>query len=127
MSDWRKVGLKLLDAIDLSVKSTVEVADADWFKEIAETIERGKEQVRDAEPIDALLSSLVATLAELVFIQIGNFPRHALYETTPLTAEWWTLTGYRSVQYVQGDKQKENQAQLNAKRAKSARRASAAD
>jgi hypothetical protein len=127
MSDWRNASLRLLDAIGLSVKSTVEVADADWFKEIAEAIEHGKAGVREAETIDALLSYLVAALAELLFIQLGNFPRHPLYETTPLTAEWWTLTGYRSVQYVQIDKQKKAQAQLNARRAENARRAAAAD
>jgi hypothetical protein len=123
MSDWRGAGLKLLDAIDLSVKSTVEIADGDWFKEVAEAIAHGKEGVRDAETIDALQSRLVATLAQLVFIQLGNFPRHPLHKTTPLTAEWWTLKGYRTVQYVQSPHQKENQAQLNAKRAESARRA----
>ena len=127
MSDWRNAGLKLLDAIELSVKSTVTIADVDWFNEIGETIEHGKAGVRDAGTIDALLSYLVAALAELVFIQLGNFPRHRLHETTRLTPEWWTLTGYRNVQYVQSDQQKENQAQLNAKRAESARRAAAAD
>jgi len=127
MSDWRSASLRLLNAIDLSIKSTVQIADADWFKEIAETIERGKQRVRDAETIDALLSYLVATLAELVFIQLGNFPLHRLYETTRLTPKWWTLTGFRNVQYVQSDKQKEAQARLNAKRAESAKRIAAAD
>jgi hypothetical protein len=122
MSDWRNAGLKLLDAIDLSVKSTVKIVDEDWPKEVAETIERGRERARQADTIDALFSYLVAALAELVFIQLGNFPRHRLDKTTPLTAEWWTLAGYRTVQYVQSDYQKENQAQLNAKRAESARR-----
>lgn len=127
MSDWRKAGLKLLDAIDLSVKSTVEIADADWFKEIAEAIEHGKALVRDAETIDALLSYLVAALTELVFIQLGNFPLRLIWETTPLKRERWTFTGFRSVQYVQNEKQKKAQAQLNARRAKNARRAAAPD
>ncbi len=68
MSDWRKAGLKLLDAIDLSVKSTIEIADTNWFKEVAEAIDHGRESLRNSEAIDALQSRLVATLAELVFI-----------------------------------------------------------
>jgi hypothetical protein len=117
MRDWVNVSLKLLDAIDLSVKSTVSVADEDWYKEIADTVSRGKERIREADTMDTLLSYLVQALAELVFIQLGNFPLRQLYETTPLRPEWWTFTGFRSVQYVQSDKQKEAQAQLNARRA----------
>ena len=127
MSDWRNASLKLLDAIDLSVKSTVEIADEDWFKEIAETIECGKERVRKADTMDDLLSYLVAALAELVFIQLGNFPFHRLSETTPFRAERWTLAGYRSVQYVQSAKQRDAQSQLNARRAANARRTAADD
>jgi hypothetical protein len=127
MSDWRKAGMKLLDAIELAVKSTAEVADSDWFEEVATTTKNGKERVQKAETIDSLLSHLVAVLAELVFIQLGNFPLHRpLHKTTPLTRDWWTLTGYRSVQYVQSNRQKRAQADLNAKRAESAKRASAA-
>lgn len=126
MSDWRKASVKLLDAIELSVKSTVEVADADWFKEVTLEIGHGKDSVRKADSIDALLSSLVAALAKLVFIQLGNLPQHWQHKTTPLTPQWWTLTGFRSVQYVQNDKQKSAQARLNADRAENAQRASAA-
>jgi hypothetical protein len=127
MSDWRKAGMKLLNAIELAVKSTVEVADADWFSDVLATIGRGKESVQKAETIDALLSPLLAVLAELVFIQLGNFPHHhPLHKTTPLTPKWWMLTGFRSVQYVQSDRHKRAQADLNAKRAESAKRTSAA-
>jgi hypothetical protein len=86
---------KVADAIELSVKSTVKIADEDWFKEIAETIDRSKARVREAAAIDALLSYLVQALAQLVFIQLGNFPERRLAKTTPLTPEWWTLTRFR--------------------------------
>jgi hypothetical protein len=127
MRDWVNTSIKLLDAIDLSVKSTVRIADEDWFKEIADTISRSKDRIHKADTIDVLFSYLVQALTELVFIQLGNFPQHRLYETTPLKSEWWTFTGYRSVQYVQNEKQKAAQAQLNARRAENARRAAAAD
>jgi hypothetical protein len=127
MSDWRHASIKLLDAIDLSVKSTVKIADEDWFKEIAETISHTKERIRKADTIDSLLSYLVQALAELVFIKLGNFPLHRLSETTPLIPEWWTLTGFRSVQYVQTKPQKEAQTYLNERRAESSKRASTRD
>jgi hypothetical protein len=127
MNDWRDAATKLLDAIGLSVKSTVKIADEDWFKEIAETVTRSKTRIREADTIDGLLSYLVQGLAELVFIQLGNFPMHRISQTTPLTPKWWTLTGYRSVQYVQTDKQKKAQACLNETRAANARRAAAQD
>jgi hypothetical protein len=127
MHDWVSTSIKLLDAIDLSVKSTVKIADEDWFKEIAETIIRSKERIRKADTIDLLFSYLVEALTELVFIQLGNFPQHRSYEATPLKSERWTFTGYRSVQYVQSEKQKAAQAQLNARRAENVRRAAVAD
>jgi hypothetical protein len=68
MSDWRNASLKLLDAISLSVKSTVKVADDDWFKEIGDTISRSKECIQEADTVDTLLSLLVEALAEIVFI-----------------------------------------------------------
>jgi hypothetical protein len=123
MRDWRNAGLKLLDAIDLSIKSTVSVADDDWFAEIADTVGRGKQRVHDAETIDSLLSCLVATLTELVFVQLGNFPHRRLGAAAPLTPRWWTLTGFRTVQYVQTDKQRAAQAEATAKRFENAKRA----
>lgn len=127
MSEWRKASIRLLDAVELSVKSTVKIADEDWFKEIAETIDRSKARIHDATVIDALLSYLVQALCQLVFIQLGNFPERRLAKTTPLTPKWWTLTGFRSVQYVQSDKQREAQARFNVRRAGSAKRIAAED
>lgn len=123
MSNWRGMGIRILDAVALSVTSTVQIADEDWFKEVSHAIQHGKEGVRTAQTIDQLQSHLLATLAELVFIQLGNFPRHPLHKTTPLAAEWWTLDGFRTVQYVQSPLQKENQAALNARLAENASRA----
>jgi hypothetical protein len=73
------------------------------------------------------IDDLVQALAELVFIQLGNFPMHRTSKATPITPEWWTLTGFRSVQYVQTDKQKETQARLNKTRAENARQAATKD
>jgi hypothetical protein len=125
MRDWRDASNKLLEAINLSVKSTVKIVDEDWLREFDNTISHGRDLLRIANTIDDLLSSLVETLAEIVFIQLGNFPLHRTSYTTPLTPKLWTLTSFRTVQYVQTEDQKKAQRRLNEIRAESARLAAA--
>jgi hypothetical protein len=46
-------------------------------------------------------------LTRIVFLQIGLVPSHRGHAgTVPLTASYWMLTGYRTVQYIQTDTQR---------------------
>ena len=103
---WRTATLKLLDAMRLSIRSTVHVADADWFAEVDDVIDRGKDSVKDRDTIADLFASLSTTLIELSFTQMGGMPaRRYPPETIPLTPKYWTFDGFRSVQYVQSPEQ----------------------
>jgi hypothetical protein len=103
---WRKETTRLLRAIDLSIKSTVQIADDQWREEISNLIQVGIKQVARAKYIDELLSDLAATLARIVFLQIGLIPAHYSNNTVPLSAAHWMLNCHRSVQYVQTDAQR---------------------
>jgi len=108
VTDWKSALSRLLDAIHLSINSTVHVADQEWRDDIAELIHRGQESIGATETMDDLLASLSATLAQIVFMQIGCIPRRTgNLVTVPLLANWWALDRYRTVQYVQTKKQKE--------------------
>jgi hypothetical protein len=123
MREWRNACLKLLDSIELSVKSTVEIADQDWFAEVYRIIKEGRERVRGCHRIDDLFANLSVILATLVFTQLGHFPMRRHSSTTiPLSADWWRLGGFRSVLYVQNDKQRDAQANLESRRAENVRR-----
>ena len=98
---WRQETTRLLRAIDLSIKSTVQIADDQWREDVATIIADGIRDIERAEYIDTLLSDLAATLAQVVFAQIGNMPVPYSHDIVPLTARNWTLDGFRSVQYVQ--------------------------
>jgi hypothetical protein len=104
---WKTETARLLRAIELSIKSTVEIADDQWRQDIAGLVAEGIERVEQAKYIDQLLSDLAAILTRIVFLQIGRIPYHyAASQTVPLVARNWTLKGHRSVQYVQNDAQR---------------------
>ncbi len=108
IADWRKATTRLLDAILLSITSTVLVADQNWREEIASLVLHGKETIRSCERAGDLFAALSAILTRLVFLLIGSVPsRHRCRKTVPLTADFWTLNQYRSVQYVQTAEQKQ--------------------
>jgi hypothetical protein len=100
---WQTETIRLLRAIELSVKCTIEIADQQWRIEMSELIKDGIRWIGESDHIDDLLSHLTATLARIVFLQIGHVPRvHSRSSTTiPLIPRYWTLNGYRTVQYVQ--------------------------
>ena len=86
----------------MAITSTVAVADQEWREDIGAAIRRGQEAIKGSATISELFAALSATLTRIVFIQIGLMPsRYAYAKTAPLTAEFWTLNEYRSVQYVQ--------------------------
>src|SRR5579872_1574344 len=119
LRDWKDEVQKLLCAIGVAVKSTVEIAEGDWFEEIDSTLKRGQNYVAASKSVTALFAHLAATLAELVFIQLGFLPLgRQSKETIPLTKGWWTLNSVRSVQYVQNNNQRHTAQELRDKRNK---------
>lgn len=107
LKDWKDYTLKLLDAILLATESSIAVADDDWRNEITDAVKEGVKLISYADHISDLFSALAATLTRIVFVQIGCMPNHRLEQkTVRLTKEWWTLSHFRSVQYVQSEAQK---------------------
>ena len=102
LKDWKEASIKLLNAFLLASESSIAVADDDWRDEIINTVKTGVNLISSACEISDLFSSLAATLTRVAFIQIGSMPDHrAQRKTVRLTKEWWTLSHFRSVQYVQ--------------------------
>jgi hypothetical protein len=123
LRDWRDVIQKLLRAIELAIESTVDIADEDWFADIDSILELGRTQIAESKTVTDLFACLSATLAQLVFLQIGFLPLgRQQIETIPLTKERWTLRSVRTVQYVQNRKQRDTARMLRNKRIRPSRR-----
>jgi hypothetical protein len=117
LKDWKDSTIKLLNAIQLASESSAAVADDDWRNEIRDAVKLGVKLISSADHISDLVSSLAATLTEIVFVQIGCMPNHrSEQKTVPLTKEWWTLSHFRSVQYIQSEVQKAALVQAREKR-----------
>jgi hypothetical protein len=117
LRDWQDVFQRLLRAIKLAIESTVDIADEDWFAEIDSSLQLGKTQIAESKTVTDLFACLSATLARIVFLQIGFLPlKRQQIETIPLTKERWTLRSVRTVQYVQNRKQRETARMLRNKR-----------
>lgn len=105
---WRRYVLKLLDAIELSIETTVLIKDEEWGQEIRSNLDHGRELTRIAESPEDAIAALSATLLRQVFLQLGVAPSRKSVTTIPLKAQNWDFSGFRSVQYVQSPKQKED-------------------
>jgi len=116
LKDWRGETARLLEAIQLSVTDTVQVADHEWYREMGETIEHGSKLLASSKSIDELLASLAATLTRLVFLQLGFVPLRRHQDRAVLRKGNWRLDGHRSVQFVQTEQQKQNLATFLFKR-----------
>ena len=117
LRDWQDVIQKLLRAIKIAIESTVGIADDDWFADIDSILELGKTQIAESKTVTDLFACLSATLARMVFLQIGFLPLgRQQIETIPLTKERWTLRSVRTVQYVQNRKQRDTARMLRNKR-----------
>jgi hypothetical protein len=104
---WRKAMKKLLDAVGISVKHSVKVADPAWFEAIEEVLDQGSAHVNAARTAADLFAGLTATLTEIVFTQLGFMPtRSRRSEMVSLKKEYWEMNNFRSVQYVQSPEQK---------------------
>ena len=119
LRDWKQEIQKLLRAIKIAIKSTVEIADDDWFADIDIIIELGKNLITGSKTVTELFAHLSATLTRLVFLQIGFLPLdRQLKDAIPLRKEWWTLKTVRTVQYVQNNGQRHKAQLLRNKRTK---------
>jgi hypothetical protein len=117
LKDWKDSTIRLLNAILLASESSIGVADDGWRNEITDAVKLGVKLISSADHISDLFSSLAATLTRIAFVQIGCMPNHRSQQrTVPLTREWWTLSHFRSVQYVQSGAQKAALVQLREKR-----------
>ena len=112
LKDWRGETARLLEAIQLSVTDTVQVADHEWYREMGETIEHGRKLLASSKSIDELLANLAATLTRLVFLQLGLVPLSRQQDRAVLRKGNWRLDGLRSVQFVQTEQQKQNLAKF---------------
>jgi hypothetical protein len=118
LADWKDEVQRLLRAVRMAMKSTVEIADDDWFAQIDTILTRGESETSVSKTVTGLFASLSATLTRLVFLQIGFLPfgRRGQMKTIPITKEWWTLNRVRTVQYVQNSKQRQVAQTLRDKR-----------
>jgi len=119
LRDWKEQIRKLIQAIKIAIKSTVEIADDDWFEDIDKILELADGLISASNNVTGLFANLSAALARLVFIQIGFLPLgRQRIDSVRLTKEWWTLNKVRTVQYVQNNEQRYNAQLLRDRRAK---------
>lgn len=104
---WRRYVLKVIDAIELSVKTNIQICDQDWMNQVTNNLAHGRGLARIARDTDELVAALTATLLEQVFLQLGHAPRRKTSRTVTLKAENWRLDGFRTVQIVQTPAQRE--------------------
>ena len=107
LKDWKYEIARLIDSIELSIKSTIRVADSDWYNDIDMLLQHGRESIKSSQTISDLFASLASTLTRLCFLQIGFVPRRMDIDRIPQSSRYWTLDIHRSVQYVQTQGQKE--------------------
>lgn len=105
---WRKYGIKTLQAISISIASTVEVFDDDWRSDIDKQLVEGIKRIKGDSEIDEIISNLAGTLIRVSFMQIGLMPnRKGADRRTTLRKDDWRLDPFRSVIYTQTKEQKE--------------------
>jgi len=105
---WRRYVLKLLDAIELSVETTILIKEEEWLQEVRSNLEHGRELARIAKTPEDAIAALSASLLRQVFLQLGSSPSRKTATSVPLKPKNWDFSGFRSVQYVQSPKQKED-------------------
>ena len=105
---WRRYVLKLLDAIELSVETTVLIKDEEWMQQVQSNLNHGRELNRIAKNPEDAIAALSATLLRQVFLQLGSTPSRKTAASVPLKPQNWDFSGFRSVQYVQSPRQKDD-------------------
>ncbi|AWI55416.1 hypothetical protein DEH84_17640 (plasmid) [Aquabacterium olei] len=107
LATWRRYVLKVIDAIELSVKTNIQICDEDWMNQVTNNLAHGRDLARIARNTDDLVAALTATLLEQVFLQLGHAPHRKTSRAVTLKAENWRLDGFRTVQIVQTPAQRE--------------------
>ncbi len=106
---WRKYGVKTLQAIGVSIESTIDICDDEWRSDVARQLAEGIERIKRDNDIDEIIASLAGTLIRVSFIQIGLMPnRKGVTKSTSLRKDAWCLNPYRTVMYTQSKDQKES-------------------
>lgn len=105
---WRRYVMKVLDAIELSVGTTVLIKDEEWMEAVCSNLDHGRELARLAQTPEDAIAALSATLLRQVFLQLGSSPSRKTATSVPLKPQNWNFSGFRSVQYVQSPQQKED-------------------
>ena len=106
---WKKYCTRLLSAIEVSAKATVEIADETWFEELSGKVEHSKEMLHLSDNFEQLFANLAASLGAISFLQLGLLPNRMTQESITLRhSSNWQLDRYRSVQYVQNSVQRQN-------------------
>ena len=105
---WRRYVLKLIDAIELSIEATIRIRDDDWIEQVRSNLEHGRELARIAKSPEDSIAALSATLLRQVFLQLGASPSRKTVASVPMKADHWCFDGFRSVQIVQSQQQRED-------------------
>lgn len=113
---WKRYLQRTLEAIELGISETVQIADQAWTEEVASILEMGAKRLHNAGDFDELFQAFAATLIEMSFHQIGLCPQRVLSNRATLRKGGWNLNAYRSVQYVQSGEQKERLERRNEQR-----------
>ena len=109
LSKWKKYCSRLLSAIEVSAKATVQVVDQPWFEELSYQVNRGNEMINSSNDFEQLFANLSASLGNISFLQLGLIPTRLTQKSVTLRHPTnWKLDRYRSVQYVQNSEQMKN-------------------
>jgi len=106
LRQWKKYSVRVISALEVAAKATVQVADEEWFGQFDSTIEHGKRRINSSKDFEQLFASLAASLGEMSFLQLGMMPMRSTQKNITVRHQSnWKLDRYRSVQYVQNAEQ----------------------
>jgi hypothetical protein len=114
---WKSESKRLLQASLIAFQETIEISDDAFREEMADTINFGIQTIGSSKSINQLFSSLAATYARLSFLQLGLGANRWRFSGS-LRKQDWKLSAYRTVQYVQTERQRRNLESIFEKRRK---------
>ena len=74
---WKKYSNKILSAITVTARSTVEISDPDWHEELESIVELGNGRINHAKDTESVFSALAGTLGLISFHQLGRRPENS--------------------------------------------------
>lgn len=108
LAEWKAECRRLLKALEVAVRVNVPIADAEWHDEIRSVLRLGRSHVASAKTVGELFCAVGATLTRVAFLQLGAIPNRPTADSVSLAERHWRLDAFRSVQYVQTEKQRES-------------------